>query len=102
MGHVTSAAPHAKQSASSPIKGKILEEAYGLERAIEIRAVLKATQPDRHGENHPRTKLTNDNVLSIRERSIERSTDTLLALEYDVTERTIYKIRRGETWRHLL
>lgn len=51
------------------------------------------------GEAHRAAKLTDKDVLAIR---ASNDGGTSLARRYRVGKSTIYKIRNGETWRHLL
>ena len=52
------------------------------------------------GENHPRAKLTEAQVLEIRARTKERR--AVLAKEYSVGEPTIQSIVCGQSWKYLL
>lgn len=51
------------------------------------------------GESHRKAKLTNADVIAIRN---DKSTPTLIAAFYGVTTPTICNIRAERTWRHLL
>lgn len=50
-----------------------------------------------HGENHVGTKLTNNDVIDIRQSEM---TVKKLADKYGVKPGTIYKIRSGERWKY--
>ena len=52
----------------------------------------------RNGESHPRAKLTNTQVRSIRG---DRRSDREIAREYGVWPSRIYDIKTGKGWRHL-
>ena len=55
------------------------------------------------GESHPLTKLTESNVLVIRERyATGKETQTALAAEFGVLQGTIHKIVSGKTWREVM
>lgn len=54
---------------------------------------------DAIGERHPNALLTDEQVREIRASS---ATGAELATRYGVARRTIYGIRQGKTWRHLL
>lgn len=56
------------------------------------------SKPHLQGEVNGRSKLSQEQVLKIRESS---STAVVLAKQYEVSANTIGKIRRGETWKHL-
>lgn len=61
------------------------------------------THPEtiRHGEVHPRAKLTNQDVLAIRSlRQTGRAMNSL-AIEYGVTEATIKRIVYRKGWKHI-
>lgn len=67
-----------------------------------IEAPPKNARVPVRGEKHGRSRLTDDQVVAIRERyySKERPTLTTLALEYDVSISTVsYAIKKG--WTHL-
>jgi hypothetical protein len=49
----------------------------------------------------PRTKLTEDDVRSIRSESAKGATQTELSRDYDVTRAAIYKIVTRKTWTHI-
>lgn len=56
-------------------------------------------QPDNSGEKHHKSKLTEKDVVKIRE---EQKIDTkTLAQKYNVNVSTINRARRGETWKKL-
>jgi hypothetical protein len=88
-------------SESSPTHGKTLEEVFGNERANQIKEHMRLSRPDRRGEKHPGAKLSNDDVRIIRERSLNKQTDEILANEFHVSKRTIEKIRLRYSWKHL-
>lgn len=50
------------------------------------------------GEDNPRTKLTEADVLTIR---TAIGTQRAIAKRYGITKTTVGSIQRGETWRHL-
>ena len=52
-----------------------------------------------HGESHGQARLTEKQVLEIRASSLSESD---MAREYNVSCPTIGRIRRNETWKHLL
>lgn len=56
------------------------------------------SKPHLQGEVNGRSKLTEEQVLEIRESSC---TAIVLAKQYGVSGNTIGKIRRFETWKHL-
>ena len=60
-------------------------------------------EPDhtRRGETHGRAKLTEFQVLEIRERVKSGGSRRALAREYGVAQRTIQSIERGIIWKHL-
>ena len=50
------------------------------------------------GEAHPKTTLTSENVISIRSSD---ETGIFLSEKFNVSAKTISRIKRRETWRHL-
>lgn len=66
----------------------------------------KETQMERRrftiGERHPQSRLTEKDVLNIRERVANKeTTQKALAEEYGVTEAHISKIIKRKTWTHI-
>lgn len=53
------------------------------------------------GSNHPRSKLNDSQVSSIRKRFQEGFRDQELANEFGVTKGAISKIRNNRTWTHI-
>ena len=53
-----------------------------------------------HGERHGRVKLTESEVIAIKNRPHDSS--RALAKEYNVSHQAISSIRSGRTWRHVL
>jgi hypothetical protein len=51
------------------------------------------------GEGHYKAKLREKDVLFIRSSSLH---NRVLAMKFGVSIPTIYKIKDGETWKHLL
>ena len=55
-----------------------------------------------YGAEHPRATLTSEMVVEIRRNLAEgRLSAPKIAAIFAVSERTIYHIRRGDTWRHV-
>lgn len=54
-----------------------------------------------NGEEHPKSKLTADEVAEIKEKLSEGATQTELAEEYGVSRPTVTHIDRGNTWNHV-
>lgn len=100
-GHKVSQETRTKMSFSSKTRGKSLEDAFGANRAAEIKATLKSNQPDRRGEKHPGAKLSESDVVDIKCRSVDKNSDEILAKEYGVSTYAICKIRLGYSWKHL-
>ena len=53
------------------------------------------------GEKHWKTKLTNDDVRTIKAELL-RPTCVDLAKRYGVSKTTIQNIRNGKTWKHIM
>jgi hypothetical protein len=54
------------------------------------------------GTAHPRAKLTDEEVRSIRTETIGYGDSKRLCSKYGITATTLWHIRRGTTWKHLL
>jgi len=54
------------------------------------------------GENHPRAKLTSEQVLEIRKLHKQGFSLNVIAKNYKVSKWNIKKIAKGETWTHLV
>lgn len=56
----------------------------------------------KRGSKHPKSKLTEQDVLDIREKHRgTRECSTLLAIEYEVSYHTINYIIKRRTWKHV-
>jgi hypothetical protein len=53
------------------------------------------------GERHGRTKLTNTDIITIRERCASGGEYATISREYGLTDVAIGKIARGETWQNV-
>jgi HNH endonuclease/NUMOD4 motif len=53
------------------------------------------------GESNPRAKLTEEGVRNIRRMRAEGVRVRDIAWQYDVSERAVYALCRGETWKHV-
>jgi len=62
---------------------------------------LGITQPGTPGESHPRHKLTDADVLDIRDQYANGATQVALARQYGVAQKSISRIVRREAWPHL-
>jgi len=56
----------------------------------------------RRGADHPNAKLTEDNVRRIRALDAEGVTCIAMMREFGIDRRTLYDVRSGKTWRHVL
>lgn len=56
---------------------------------------------DSKGEKHFNAKLTDEQVIAIRERVSAGETNTALAREFGVVKKAISQIARGKRWRHV-
>lgn len=92
-------------------EGKVLRHACDNPRCINPLHLLLGSHADNVadrvkrgrsaiGSNHGRAKLTENDVLVIRER-LKYQTPTELAEIYNVDRRVIYQIRKGLTWNHV-
>jgi lambda repressor-like predicted transcriptional regulator len=55
----------------------------------------------RRGESHPKSKLTNEQVLQIRELYKQGYSLNLLSRNYGVSSWTIREVVDGKTWKHI-
>ena len=63
---------------------------------------MKGRQFDKHGENNPRAKLTQSQVLKIRELySTKKYFQSELAKRFGVDQTTISNIKLGRSWNYL-
>ena len=61
-----------------------------------------ASKPPVHlGEDHPLTKLSESDVLAIRQHPHKRGSDTALGRKYRTSSQTIRRIRLREVWNHI-
>lgn len=68
------------------------------ENMADMAAKGRAKPSRVHGMAHPHAKLTDDDVLAIRQSS---TSDGKLAEIYGVANETIRKARSGKSWKHL-
>lgn len=57
--------------------------------------------PTFYGQDHPSSKLTNEQVIEIRKRSANGETDRGLAREYSLDKSTIRSLRLRKGWAHI-
>ncbi len=110
-----------KQNISKALKGKFLGEkspCYGIPRPQWVKDKSSATKlknqrkvsPEvkqtmslnRRGEKNAKAKLTEKNVLEIKELFLHGETNDQIAKIFDVKKAAISKIRSGRNWKHLL
>jgi hypothetical protein len=53
------------------------------------------------GNEHPRSVLTEKDVIAIRKKSLSEQSTLSLAKEYNVSWSTMDSVRKGITWRHV-
>ena len=53
------------------------------------------------GSNHPRSKLTEDDIPVIRARLAKRDRQVSIAADFGVSTSSISNIKTGRTWRHI-
>ena len=61
----------------------------------------RGRQKTKHGQDHKVSKLKNEDVIAIRQHSIERGSGTMLAKKYNVSPSLIYLVRRKKAWAHI-
>lgn len=61
----------------------------------------KGRRPPPSGERHPRARLTNKDVVSIRQRKAAGESNRDLAREYNMWPETIARLCAGKTWKHI-
>ena len=66
-----------------------------------VRHGTRVPPPVHRGESHHNTRLTADDVRSIREPGYGRGLYTKLGKQYGVSGQTIRRIRDREVWRHV-
>jgi len=82
-------------------KGRLVDNT-GRKRSHETIAKLKLRpRPDKRGEKHHLTKLTNESVLDIRKSSEIGILNCELAIKYNVSKQTIADIIKRKTWAHI-
>lgn len=62
----------------------------------------KSRQPHRYGENNARAKLTENQVKEIRGQLINGTKARILAIKYKVNQQTIWAIKYGRNWSHII
>ncbi len=88
-------------SESSPTKGKTLEEVFGKDYAERVKSKQRGPRESVTGEKHPRSKVTTQNVLDIRERANKGESPEQLAPEFGLSVSGTRKIIARVTWRHI-
>ncbi len=58
-------------------------------------------QNSRRGENHPRAKLTNEQVRQIRELFSKGFSTSVIARNYKVSKWNVEEIVKKRTWTHI-
>ena len=53
------------------------------------------------GEQHKNSKLTNEIVLQIKQRSLTEKSNRILAKEFNISYSNIEKIKAGTRWKHV-
>lgn len=51
-----------------------------------------------HGETHPNTKLSNDDIIAIR---LDAREQKIIAIDYGITQSTVSKIQLNQSWKHI-
>lgn len=69
---------------------------------IDVLGQIPFGGPRNHGEQHPRHKLTDDIVRSIRLRAAAGESQNALAREFGVSQVCICLIATRKTWKHVL
>lgn len=57
--------------------------------------------PSRKGENHPRSKLTNKEVINIKKLLNQNYTQSSIAQKYNINTHVVSDIKIGKTWSHI-
>lgn len=63
---------------------------------------LDIKKPSPKGSGHPNSKLTENQVLEIKQRIKNGETQKNIAKDYDIAAGTVGNIKRGESWSHLV
>lgn len=90
-----------KMKKSSLTSGKKLDDVYGHDRAKEIKDKIRKNRKHLKGSHHPMSKLTETDVYNIRACATDKSKDEELSKQYNVSKRTIEKIRLRYSWKHI-
>ena len=61
----------------------------------------KGRSSKKYGTNNPSAKLSNSQVLEIKERLCNGETAAIIANDYPVTRGIIYHIKNGRAWNHI-
>jgi len=80
---------------NSPLNLEIMTHS---ENTIHSRTILKVGNLNQHGSNNNMAKLSNDQVLKIRERRNNGEKLKSIAEDYNVSFQTISKIAKGYRW----
>ena len=70
----------------------------GTQRDNQQDCVTRGRRPNRKGSRHPLAKLSEQDVIAIRNSA---GPGAVLAAKFSVAESTICQIRKGSTWRHV-
>jgi len=71
---------------------------YGKKHSKETREKIKKNHVNFKGENHPRTDLTTENVLSIKNMLLDGKPIKQIAKIFKINDQCVYRIRSGKTW----
>lgn len=91
-----------KDGRKSNNRPKNLELATYSEQRLHATRVLGAGHADVRGSKHPKTSLTETQVIAMRKRRAAGERIKDLAAEYGSTEKAVSHICRGITWKHCL
>lgn len=82
--------------------GSLQDYIDGLLAAVDREPYVRRTGNHVRGEQHPRARLCESQVLEIRRRLAAGESMKGLAREFQVGSATVYRIGRGLSWRHLI
>lgn len=74
---------------------------YGKKLSKTTRQKMSQNHADVRGSNHPNAKLTEDDVMMIKQRLQQGDRGIVIARDFAVSRKLITEIKSGRAWRHV-